>query len=240
MKIAICSLAIGKDFKRAVFPSQYTKVLYCQKHGYDYIEDETVYDKSRPIAWSKILLIQKYLDKYDYIVWIDADAMIMNFDHKLEDKITKFMEDKDMMVISPYPRINTGVWFLKNTDYTHTFLTRLYNMTEFTDETKYGDWEQNAFIHLVETDEDVTRRVKVLPHEYEPEIQSYWFAFHPGHFILHLCGYRGHLEHLKIDLHRFCMIRLPNENEEMYKNRVDWMTNGGYRKHVDERMRGYK
>lgn len=140
VNVAICTLDIGADFKKAVLPSQLSKKLYCKKHNYAYIDDESVYDKTRPIAWSKILLLQKYLPNYDYLVWIDADAMIMNLEQKLEDKIM-LMNSKDIMVQKPFPRINTGVIFIKNTDYSLKFLKRLYEHTEFLDQEKYGDWE---------------------------------------------------------------------------------------------------
>ena len=60
MKFAILTLAIGDQYKKTVQPSQQTKKEYCARHGYEYIDDESVYDPSRPIAWSKILLIKKY------------------------------------------------------------------------------------------------------------------------------------------------------------------------------------
>ncbi len=46
------------------------------------------------------------------ISWIDADAMIMNFEQKLEDKTEEFMGDNDVMVVKPYPKINTGMIFV--------------------------------------------------------------------------------------------------------------------------------
>jgi hypothetical protein len=58
---------------------------YCQKHGYDFIEDDSKTDMTRHLAWSKIPAILEYLPKYDYLVWMDADTLIMNPEKRLEE-----------------------------------------------------------------------------------------------------------------------------------------------------------
>lgn len=229
MKIAVLSLAIGNEYKKVVEPSQKTKRLYCQIHGYDYIEDESVYDNTRPIPWSKILLIQKYLPNYDYIVWIDADAMIMDNKQKLEDKI-QLMGEKDIMCLEHYKDISTGVLFIKNTAYSMAFMDRLYSKKEFTNS---PNWEQDAFIHMWETEADSKEHIVILSFNYERQIQDYWYSFQPNcSFILHYAGYRGNLFELEKDINRDCPLRLENESEERYKSRMDWHVNN-YRTHVD-------
>ena len=51
-------------------------------HGYDYIDDESVYDNTDYHGLKYYLY--KNISNYDYIVWIDADAMIMDNTQKLE------------------------------------------------------------------------------------------------------------------------------------------------------------
>jgi hypothetical protein len=231
MKIAICSLDIGDEFSKAVEPSQISKKIYCSKHGYDYIDDKSVYDIDRPPAWSKIKLIQKYLPSYDYIIWIDADAMIMDIEQKIEDKI-KLMEDNDIMVISPFPRINTGVMFCKNSNFTLEFLQKIYDydMDVFS-----GDWEQDAFTNLYDKDLEIQKHIKVLSFHYEKDIQSYWFAYRYGHFILHLCGYRGRNELLGKDLKSWCLVDLPDDVENSLALRVHFMKNN-WEMYVNSRL----
>lgn len=228
MKIAILSLAIGESYKKAVYPSQQTKMTYCMRHGYDYIDDESVYDKTRPIAWSKILLISKYLPKYDYVVWIDADAMIMDLSQKIEDKL-QLMKGKDMMVISDWKMINTGVIFVKNTPQVKEFLAVWYAQTDFLNS---HNWEQDALVNIHSTGYgNVHKVLHVNTHRYEAQIQSYTFAYKKGHFILHLAGYRSskkeRIERLAYDLKRFCPVRCSFDTDESYKKRVEWLNNGG-------------
>lgn len=228
MKIAVLSLAIGDLYKKAVYPSQQTKMTYCMRHGYDYIEDDSVYDETRPIAWSKILLIRKYLPKYDYVVWIDADAMIMDLSQKIEDKL-ELMNGKDMMVLSDWQMINTGVIFAKNTVQVIEFLDAWYTKTDFL---KSHNWEQDALVNIHSTGSDNVHNVlHVNSHRYEAQIQSYIFAYKKGHFILHLAGYRSNkqerIERLAYDLKRYCPIRCSFDTDETYKKRLEWLNNGG-------------
>jgi hypothetical protein len=222
MKIAVCTLDIGVDFSDAVRPAQISKQIYCEKHGYDYIDDQSVYDESRPHAWSKIKLLQKYIPRYDFVVWIDADAMIMDFDQKLEDKIS-LMEDRDIMVIQPYPRINTGVMFCRNSDFVMNFLQQIY---DYDMDVTSGDWEQDAFINLYLSDPNIQKHIKVLDYSYESIIQSYWFVYRYGHFILHFAGYRGQLVSLKKDIKNRCLNSLPEDEEGDLASRTNYMKNG--------------
>jgi len=63
------------------------KKSYADRWGYDYIlENATSIMKGddRPAPFGKIKAIMKWLPFYDYIMWIDNDALIMNFDVTIE------------------------------------------------------------------------------------------------------------------------------------------------------------
>jgi hypothetical protein len=62
---------------------------YSNKHGYTYINytvKDSEYSEWHP-TWIKIDLLQKLLPFFDYVVWIDADAVFVNQDIKIEDFI---------------------------------------------------------------------------------------------------------------------------------------------------------
>ena len=68
--------------------------------------------------WSKVPLLREILPKYDYVIWIDGDMMIMNPDIRLEHFIELYLGNKEtMMSIDSGGQINTGFWVLKNTPY---------------------------------------------------------------------------------------------------------------------------
>ena len=65
LKIGICTLSIGESYKRYTRYTTQNKKIYCEKHGYTFIEDDDVYNKDKPIPWSKLLLMNKYLSDFD-------------------------------------------------------------------------------------------------------------------------------------------------------------------------------
>ena len=81
MKIGVITLATGEKFLYDIKYGRITLENYCRKHTYDLLEDNSlIKEHDREIQWTKILLIQKFLElnTYDYIVWIDADTIILN------------------------------------------------------------------------------------------------------------------------------------------------------------------
>ena len=129
-----------RNLQAKIYYAHKSKVEYCAKHGYDLIDDESVYDTDRPVAWSKILLMKKYLPNYDYVAWIDADAMILNFGHRLEDKLS-LLNGRDVCVTTVQNTINTGVMLMKNTRASARLLDLIYEQTEYTNS---GNWENNC------------------------------------------------------------------------------------------------
>jgi hypothetical protein len=72
-KILLCTLAVGDRFREITKYATINKREYCQKHKYDFIEESNTLDPTKTIHWSKLILIQKHLSDYDYIVWMDSD-----------------------------------------------------------------------------------------------------------------------------------------------------------------------
>jgi galactosyl transferase GMA12/MNN10 family len=234
MKIALCTLAIGDEYKKVVSYGTIGKQAYCKLHEYDFRDDEDIYDKSRPIAWSKIQLILKCLEHklqgenspiYDYVVWMDADTHIMDFEHRLEDFIERLMDSRDFMVAQDFKEINTGVIFVKNTEWSKMFLTYIYSLTDFIN---YSHWEQDAIIHvyenmLVDSHSHVKRLYCIQSREFNP----YYQVYRPGDFLIHLCGcYIGNGENgLKHMMDMFCPLRMHDDSDESYNHRKEFLKN---------------
>src|SRR5437016_1374629 len=87
--IAVITIAHGEAYQNLVKLGIENKHLYCKKHGYDFFCCEDSLDASRPICWSKIPLALKILNlsNYKWVVWIDADTLVMNLDIPLEEII---------------------------------------------------------------------------------------------------------------------------------------------------------
>lgn len=233
-KIGICTLSIGEKYRQRTKGSLQNKVEYCAKYGYDLIEDDLVYDTSKHIAWSKINLILKYLDKYDYLVWIDADILIMNDKIKLESFIDRY-SNVDIICGSDWRMINTGILFVKNTEWSRNFLTAVYNNVydpEADSKERYKNWEQGSFIHLHDNNYlECRSRVKVTD---PTEFNSYWYNYFPGHFALHFAGVRGDL--LMYLLRDYFPNRSDMDTDESYSKRMEWLA-GPVREHLDNKLR---
>ena len=220
MKIGVFSLTIGDEYKDVTKYGRLSKVNYCKKHNYDFIEDESIWDKNRPIPWSKILLLEKYISNYDYVVWMDGDTMIMNDDMKLEEFIS-IMHDKEFMATrDPGNLINTGVWFIKNTNYVKTILRQIYEQDESLIDSRY--WEQGAWKYLYDTNwNNLQSHCKIL---WSP--QHYYFnctfgLFQRGDFLLHFLGIRNWFL-LREQMNRHYPYILEGETKEFYDNRMIW------------------
>ncbi len=85
MKIAIVTL-YTENISYYANITNINKADYCKKHNYDLY----IYNKRFTLLnpnWDKIPAILNVLHLYDYVVWMDADAVFVNFDKKFEDII---------------------------------------------------------------------------------------------------------------------------------------------------------
>lgn len=237
IKIGVCSLSIGKEYKEYTKYTLTNKIKYCEKHDYTFIEDDSIYNPDKPIPWSKLLLILKYLSDFDYLIWVDADILIMNSEIKLEQFIEKY-ENFDIICGSDWKMINTGILFVKNTDFSKEFLQKVYDNDFDPEEDKsqrYLNWEQGSFINLHDLNYlDCRNRIQVT----DPvEFNSYWFNYFPGHFVLHFAGVRGDL--LSYLIKDFCPDRLDIDDDKSYNDRMIWLS-GPVRDHLDNKLKNEK
>ena len=238
MKIGLCNFSIGDAYKEKVKWTIVNKKSYCKRHGYDFIDDSTVYDDSKPIPWSKIKLLLKYINQYDYLVWIDADILIMNLNIKLESFIEQYSQ-YDQICGSDFRMTNTGVWFIKNTEFSKLFLQGIWDNVYDPEEDKserYMNWEQGSFINLIDKNFlDSKSKIKVTS---PMEMNSYWFNYYPGHFVLHFAGVRSN--ELKWLIQDYYPEKLDGiETDEACQKRMEWLA-GPVRDYLDTKLKNDK
>ena len=105
---------------------------YANKNNYSFICEilqEPLVDRQN--TWIKINLIKKHLPNYDYVVWIDADAIFLK-NIKIED----FLDDDIDLVISKnplsdtkimYTMTSTGFMIWKNSNWSTDTLNFMWN-----------------------------------------------------------------------------------------------------------------
>ena len=124
-KIAIVTL-FDHNYSDLAKMSIKNKIEYANKHNYDFIYFDDVIDKTRPPQWSKVKAVETILKDYDWVWWIDIDALIMEFDIMLESLID---DDYDMIFTSnTYSYLSSGSCFFKNTQLSFDFLTDCYDL----------------------------------------------------------------------------------------------------------------
>jgi hypothetical protein len=108
---------------------------YSNKHGYSYIKEivkNDDYSNWHP-TWIKIDVLKKYLPLYDYVVWIDADAVFVNQDIKIEDLINYGVDlvipklEMDRVSGNMWTHTTTGFMIWKNSEWSNNMLNTLWS-----------------------------------------------------------------------------------------------------------------
>ena len=155
--------------------------------------------------------------------------MIMNDNVCLEDFIPLSCNKEFLAVKDPGGFINTGVWFIKNTDYTKKVLRQIYEQDESVIDTRY--WEQGAFNYLYDNNwNDLQSHCTILPLTLQHLFNCTMYAYMRGDFLIHFLGIRVHswLEQVMGDHYPY---KKDGENDSDYNNRKIWYMN----RYKDER-----
>jgi len=189
--------------------SQYTLIAmkkYADQWGYDFYHYNEMLDATRPAPWSKILAVSEFLltNKYEWVVWIDDDIYITDPSKSLEYFIHKCNSDTHLIIsshkefVQRYNDVNTGIFFVKNSQWSKEFLARVWDIGNYRYNQDGGsNLEQSAMSELLETPEykDCPRIAKFPART----IQSFitlllngncedYGQWQPGDFAAHLAG----------------------------------------------------
>jgi mannan polymerase II complex MNN10 subunit len=165
---------------------------YAKRHEYTVVTANEMVDKSRPAAWSKLRAMDHYLYQFDYLMYIDMDAVIM---HPLTplSVFINLSPTSDFIMTEDWNGVNTGIWLAKNTDFAHWFLKTAWNQTQLIPKkSKEGishpfEYEQRAFHFLLNTEIWQQRH---LPH-YRGDIEEIRKHF----FLLPQCAFNSYIMH---------------------------------------------
>eukprot|EP00527_Entomoneis_sp_CCMP2396_P006523 CAMPEP_0198141074 /NCGR_PEP_ID=MMETSP1443-20131203/4145_1 /TAXON_ID=186043 /ORGANISM="Entomoneis sp., Strain CCMP2396" /LENGTH=346 /DNA_ID=CAMNT_0043803697 /DNA_START=90 /DNA_END=1130 /DNA_ORIENTATION=+ len=109
------------------------KIDYARKHGYQLFDGSDLIDTTRPPAWSKILAVAQLMDedKCDWIMWTDADTVVMNSDQKIENFLPSDPSKHLLVGSDNGGGYNSGVFLLRNTEWSRQFLSDWWDMRSF-------------------------------------------------------------------------------------------------------------
>lgn len=209
---------------------KYTEAIngkYCEEKGYTYhIESngEKIVEalEKRAFTWYKPKLILEVLDKYnpDYILFLDADAVVCNFNYRIED----FIDEKfDIICTEDHgpSKMNAGVFLIKNSDWTKKFMREWWESCNVfpggtNNEVGYyanALWhDQTCFGLLMDNNEDYVNHINIISNDV---LNGRVFRnLYSNNFIFHAFSF-GNVKNRTIDLAYYEIFNLEKPTETM-------------------------
>ncbi|KAF9120113.1 hypothetical protein BGX30_003358 [Mortierella sp. GBA39] len=140
----------------ASLPSADNKRDYADKHGYDFVARAAEFaqeeHRGRRLVWGKIGAIQKVLPHYEWLFWMDMDAVIADLDKDLREIIQVAEQAKvggvEVSLIVARPKrdkmLNAGVMLIKNTEWSRAFFAEVQTRAPWYHKSSYEQaaiWE---------------------------------------------------------------------------------------------------
>lgn len=181
--------------------------LYSTKHAYDFIVErqpkDTVNDwtwdinKQSSVSWYKADLLKRHLHNYDYILFIDSDAIINDFSYTIEKELVPlvcdgkciiFQEDiwESTNVGTQRDLVCTGLIFIKKCDESFAILdawARAPYMDINCERMRYiHPREQECIMYLMKNNKDINKRILIYP------ASKAMFGQYDAKWIIHMGG----------------------------------------------------
>ncbi|CAG8448051.1 11830_t:CDS:2 [Ambispora gerdemannii] len=149
----------------AVVPAADNKREYAEKHGYYFVPRSAEFAQQtlrhRKTVWGKVDAVEKTLPHYDWLFWVDMDAVIFNQEITIESLLENFtsivggpeaFSQKHFIVAKPIgdKMINAGVFLLRNSEWSRRFLREVQGRKD----QYFGKFfEQRAMWDVINEDE---------------------------------------------------------------------------------------
>jgi hypothetical protein len=145
----LCSLGVG-PYEELLAISSVTFEAYAELHGYDMRLATDLLDPERPPAWSKIALARELLERYDEVLWVDADAIFLDVSRDIAELVRP---GKDLYLVEhlwaendAWRGVNTGVFLVRSTRWSRRFMDRVWAAEQYID---HPWWENAAVLDLL-------------------------------------------------------------------------------------------
>lgn len=120
---------------------------YAEQHGYEIVVGDGN-GQGRPPPWGKVPLLQRLLKQYDFVLWVDADALILDASVDLEtivpaDAFQAFAITTCAPGVGTSP--NSGVWAFRAGARAQRFLAEVWEQDDLV---FHRLWEQAAVMRL--------------------------------------------------------------------------------------------
>ena len=175
---------------------------YCKRYNIDFkVNKKRTYRIKKP-HWEKIPTILDYIIEYDYIIWIDADAV---FYYDADNIIDLINQHKNVDFIFSNDinntNINSGFFITKNTNYSIHLLNLWANNKQIYKYSLKSKWEDQAGLQYI-------FRKNIMDIKNHCVIYNYGYLQHFNYnkidklentYVLHLAG-RGRNKNLRAQI----------------------------------------
>ncbi len=202
--------------KELISASLYNKNLYCNRHKITCFLENKFNESNLNNKWSKVQSILSHLQFFKYIVWLDCDALITNY-NKHFDQL--FDDDYDIITTKDKNGYNFGVIIIKNSNTSYDIFNKMYKQRFKLSEKSFIQ-DQKAFKNILEKNPKYKKVIKTIN---KTMMNSFPFYFKKranwkkGHFIEHFCDCVTHLkifQHCKLHFLEAALCQLA----ETYSN----------------------
>jgi hypothetical protein len=146
---ALFTAATGADFAPLLKLSRPGFEDYAQRHRWDLVVVEDDRAQGRPPAWAKVPILRDALRRYELVVWIDADALIVDASRDLAGELRR---GRDLYLVEHTNAVtgdvtvNTGVLMLRAGAWADRFLAAVWARDDLVE---HVWWENAAVMDLL-------------------------------------------------------------------------------------------
>jgi hypothetical protein len=147
-------------------------IPYAKKHNYKLICKTDNFSNEYSLMFEKIKILLDALNdnpNMDWIWWLDCDAMVTNFNIKLENIIDN---DYHIIMTTDINGINCGSFLVKNSPQGKAWLEMIFSQRFVPRYTKHK-WQEQAVV--METAKNYTDILKIIP---QKVINAYFYKFY--------------------------------------------------------------
>lgn len=144
---AICSMATGDAYRALLARSAVSYERYARRWGWDLVLSTEDLAEGRPASWSKIPLLRSLMDEYEWLLWLDADVVIVDF----EADISKEIRSDYNLYLTEHCwhgqyTANAGVMLMRCSDWARSFLDEVWARACYTE---HPWWENAAILDML-------------------------------------------------------------------------------------------
>ncbi|MFZ2049614.1 MAG: hypothetical protein WB698_10985 [Solirubrobacteraceae bacterium] len=178
----ITSMGAGPQ-QRLLALARRTIEPYARRHGYDLRLHSEAVDASRPAPWSKIKILRDLVERYELVVWLDADLVVVD---ARVDLASELEEGKLLYLVEHrgpgWQMPNTGVMMLRGGPETAAFLDAVWELQQYVN---HRWWENAAVCELLGYQLDppapvqttpMLVRTKLIPQSWNSIVSPEWSA----------------------------------------------------------------